>query len=166
MPKTMTAKTLIVDPIKCNGCGDCKTACAEKHTGEKDPARSRIQLINHDIEDGFYLPMTCQQCDDPPCLAVCPHEAIYRDDDLNRVMIDRNRCIGCKMCVSACPFGAMGFDEDRGRAYKCDLCGGDPACVASCDRKALTFGESFQLHLPQMRDIAGKLCGVMGRKAA
>ena len=162
----METKTLIIDPIRCNGCGDCKTACGEKHTGEKEAVNTRIQVVSHDIDDGFYLPMTCQQCDDPPCLAVCPQEAIYRDNDLNRVMIDNNRCIGCKMCVSACPFGAMGYDEERGRAFKCDLCGGDPACVASCSRGALTYQDSFQLHLPQMRGIAGKLCGVVNRKAA
>lgn len=162
----MKIKTLIIDPVKCNGCGDCVSTCAEKHTGTSDPSKSRIQLVNHHNASQFYLPVTCQQCDDPPCMNVCSEEAIYRDDEVNRVVINSNKCIGCKMCVSACPFGAMGFDEDRGQAFKCDLCGGDPACVASCDRKALIYRDSAHLYLPQMRNIAGKLCGAAGRKAA
>ena len=62
-------------------------------------------------------------------------EAISRDADRLRTVIDYNLCVGCRMCVYACPFGAMGFDADRGRPYKCDLCGGDPLCVKFCEPK-------------------------------
>jgi Fe-S-cluster-containing hydrogenase component 2 len=94
-------------------------------------------------------------------MAVCPEEAIYRDQELDRVMIDSKRCIGCKMCVSACPTGAMGFDPDRGRAFKCDLCDGAPECVRVCEEKALDYLESFKYNDMRVKESAGKLYGVL-----
>ena len=66
-------------------------------------------------------------------------EAISRDADLGRVVIDYARCVGCRTCYYACPFGAAKFDADRGRPFKCDLCGDRdvPACVAACPNRAL-----------------------------
>ena len=147
-------KILSVDPPKCSGCKDCEPACSIKHSGLDDPLKSRIQIISGDSDDEFYLPVSCRQCEDPPCLAVCPGKAIYRDDGLERVMINYNLCIGCQMCVSACPFGAMGFDSNRGLAFKCDLCGGEPECVRVCEPKALDYVEGYRLHHPRIRDAA------------
>jgi len=150
----MTPKTLSVDPAKCSGCKDCELACAKRHNGINKPTRSRIRIIQGDVRDGFYLPMTCQQCESPPCLAACPNNAISRDNALNRVMIQDALCIGCQMCVSACPFGAMLFDSDLGLAFKCDLCDGDPDCVRVCEPKALDYVEGSRLHHPRIRDSA------------
>ncbi len=60
--------------------------------------------------EGLYIPMSCQQCQDAPCMIVCPVKAISRDEKLSRVMVDHNICIGCRSCVAVCPFGAMGFN--------------------------------------------------------
>jgi len=150
----MTPKTLSVDPAKCTGCKDCELACAKRHNGVNKPTRSRIRIIQGDVHDEFYLPMTCQQCENPPCLAACPNHAISREKALNRVMIHDTLCIGCQMCVSACPFGAMAFDSDRGLAFKCDLCDGDPECVRVCEPKALDYVEGSRLHHPRIRDSA------------
>ena len=71
------AKVLIVDPEKCNGCRKCEMVCSVKHQGISNPALSRIRVIQWEKE-GFYLPMHCQHCQNPPCMAVCPREAIYQ----------------------------------------------------------------------------------------
>jgi Fe-S-cluster-containing hydrogenase component 2 len=108
---------------------------------------------------GNFLPLTCQHCEDAPCAAACPEDAITRDDAQVRTVIDYNRCVGCQMCVHACPFGAMKFDADRGRPYKCDLCGGDPLCVAFCEPGALVFIEADGLQYRQTRQSARRLVG-------
>lgn len=162
----MINKKLIIDPLKCTGCGECETACVRAHTILGDPNKSRIRIIRSDDGDGFCLPTTCQHCENPPCMAVCPEEAIYRDEELDRVMIDTKRCIGCKMCFSACPTGAMGFDSDRGRAYKCDLCDGEPECVRACKEKALDYVDGFQLNDTRIKASANQLYGVVRHLAS
>jgi len=162
----MTSKKIEVNPVNCTGCKECEVACSMKQAGVNDPALSRIHVFNTNKDDGFYLPTTCQQCEDPPCLASCPEEAIYKDDELGRVVIDSERCIGCKMCFSACPTGAMGFDEAGGRAFKCDLCGGNPECVRVCEPKALDYVEPYKPQYSRMCESANKFFSVMGRKAA
>jgi len=156
-----SSKTLVIYPEKCNGCGDCESVCSKKQTGIDNPHRSCIRVIRESDSDAFYLPMTCQQCDDPPCLAACPNSAIFRDDALDRVLINHQKCVGCQMCVSACPFGAMGFDEVRGKSFKCDLCGGAPECVHICTTGALVYEAPHMLHQPQMVQSAAKIACVM-----
>lgn len=162
----MIPKVIVANPLKCNGCKECEVACSTKHTGEGQSDRPRIHVTSFDHNDEFYLPTTCQQCDDPPCMAVCPNDAISRDNDMARVTIARERCIGCKMCVSACPTGAMGFDDVVGRAFKCDLCDGKPECVRVCEPKALEYVEAHKLQQQRMCKIANKFYGAMGKKAA
>lgn len=157
----MESKTLVIHPERCTGCGDCERACSDRQTGIRNPMRSCIRVIREFDDDTFYLPMTCQQCEDPPCLAACPNEAIFRDDVPDRVVINHQKCVGCRMCVSACPFGAMGFDEERGKSFKCDLCGGDPECVRACEAKAIEYNTPFMLHKPQMVQSAAKIVNVM-----
>ncbi len=162
----MTQKKLNIDPLKCTGCGECESACARKHTGTDTPEKSRIQVIAGDRDEGFYLPTTCQHCENPPCLAVCPQGAIFRDTELDRVMIDGRLCIGCRMCVSACPFGAMDFDEDKARAFKCDLCDGDPECVRVCEVKAVDYVDDNLLNYRRLKESSGNYYNVIRRMAA
>jgi Fe-S-cluster-containing hydrogenase component 2 len=130
------------------------------HTGVSNPTRARIHVIKWENQ-GFYLPMSCRQCEDAPCMTVCPKKAIYRDRDIERVMIDYDRCIGCKMCASACPFGAMGFDARSGRVFKCDLCDGDPQCVRFCDMKAVDYVETSKFQYPRMREAGENFSELM-----
>lgn len=153
----MSFKTLVLHPEKCTGCGDCIDACALKHTVPGNPGRSCIKIMNENGMDDFFLPVTCQQCENPPCLAACPNEAIYRDNELNRVMISHDKCVGCKMCYSACPFGAMGFNENKGKSFKCDLCDGDPECARVCKEGAVEYSGTDMLKQPQMAFSAAKL---------
>jgi Fe-S-cluster-containing hydrogenase component 2 len=81
--------------------------------------------------------MVCMQCEDAPCIPVCPSGALVRATDTNAVVVVKDRCVGCRMCALACPFGAINYWD--GKAQKCDLCGGDPECVRFCAPGALRF---------------------------
>jgi Fe-S-cluster-containing hydrogenase component 2 len=137
--------------------------CSVKHTGVNSPSRSRIHIIKWPLE-GFDLPMLCQQCEEAPCIAVCPKGALSHDPALARVALDYELCIGCKLCVMACPFGGMGIDTETHRVIKCDLCAGDPACVRVCSPGALQFVPAGSASLIKKRDAGMKLSEVM-RKA-
>ena len=160
----MDKKIMIVDPEKCTGCRTCELVCAVKHNGVSAPSLARIHIVKWDNES-FYIPMRCQHCEDAPCMAVCPKTAIYRDEELDSVRINHDLCIGCKMCVSACPFGAMGWNSKRGRVFKCDLCDGDPQCVRFCDTKAVDYVKTSMLCCDRMREAAENYTGLMRRLA-
>lgn len=153
-------KMLVVDHEKCTGCRLCEMACSVKHTGVNNPLRSRIHIIKWPWE-GFELPMFCQQCEEAPCIAICPKQALSHDPVLNRVTLNYELCIGCKMCVIACPFGGMGIDTVTQKVIKCDLCDGDPICVRFCDSDALQFVPSKVVNLMKKRDAGLKLSMVM-----
>ncbi len=157
----MEPKTLIIHPEKCNNCGDCETACIESGSTLTSPGLSCIRIMK--TEDDFFFPVACKQCENPPCLAICPKEAIYKEDETDRVLIDRQKCIGCGMCTSACPFGAMKVDRKRGKSYKCDLCAGEPQCVKVCEPGALQYSDFEMLKLPNMHNAAS-LMKTLGRK--
>lgn len=149
----MNNKVLAVDPKKCIGCGLCQIACSINRCGVSNPTLSCIRVVNWMMKAAF-LPVSCQQCEDAPCMAVCPKDAIYRDSDMDRVMVDYHRCVSCKMCVAACPFGAMGFDDNLRKVFKCDLCGGQPQCVEFCTPNSLSFVDSKMVPYSTSRDSA------------
>jgi Fe-S-cluster-containing hydrogenase component 2 len=137
----MTSKVLLADVKKCTGCRQCELACSIKQCGVINPAKSCIHIIDWNHK-GIFLPVFCQQCEDAPCKTACPKEAICRDSKLERMVIDYDLCVACRMCVSACPFGAMRFDQMRAKIFKCDLCSGNPQCVNFCDYGALSYLDS------------------------
>ena len=147
-------KILIVDQEKCTGCRLCELVCSVKHVGVSNPSRARLSIVKWEAE-GYYLPMICQHCEKAPCKTVCPKDAIYHDEELNRVMIDYDLCIGCRMCVAACPFGSMGFDTKENKVIKCDMCDGEPLCVNFCDMKAVDYVDAGTVTLKKKR-MAGK----------
>jgi carbon-monoxide dehydrogenase iron sulfur subunit len=150
------AKALYIDYQKCTGCRLCELVCAVKHDGFSNPTRSRIRVIKWEAE-GLYVPMSCQQCEDAPCLNVCPVKAISRDEGLGLVVVDYNVCIGCRSCVVVCPFGAMSFNVIDRKVFKCDLCDGDPQCVRFCEEKAVDFVEVDEVSILKKREAAQKL---------
>ncbi len=149
-------KVLSVNFEKCTGCRLCELACAVKHDGISNPARSRIRVVKWEAE-GRYVPMTCQQCEDAPCQNACPMGAISRDPELGCTKIDYNICIGCRTCVSVCPFGAMNYNLVEQKVFKCDLCGGDPQCARFCEVKAVSFVEADNLNQHKKREAASRL---------
>ena len=88
---------------------------------------------------------------------VCPVKAITRDEALDYVKVDYDICIGCRACVSACPFGAMSFDVVDSQVIKCDLCDGEPQCVRFCEVQALEYVDADQMSVLKKRDAAHRL---------
>lgn len=158
------AKVLYIDHEKCTGCRLCELVCAVSHDGVSNPTRSRIRVLKWEAE-GLYIPMTCQQCQDAPCLNVCPVKAISQDEEQGRVSVDYDTCIGCRSCVSVCPFGAMSFNATDRRVLKCDICDGDPQCVRFCDVKAVEFVEANDVSIIKSRKAAQRV-SVASKKAA
>jgi Fe-S-cluster-containing hydrogenase component 2 len=158
------AKTLYIDYQKCTGCRLCELVCAVFHDGISNPARSRIKVMKWEAE-GLYIPMTCQQCQDAPCMNVCPVKAISRDEELGRVFVDYDVCIGCRSCVAVCPFGAMNFNIRDKQVFKCDLCDGEPQCVRFCEEKAIDYLEMDDVSIYKKRDAATRV-SVAGKEAA
>jgi anaerobic carbon-monoxide dehydrogenase iron sulfur subunit len=148
------AKMLAVEPKRCTNCRLCELACSMKKAGEFSPLKSRIR-VNSYPEAHAYIPLACFQCSDAPCVAVCPSGALAQGQGL--VAHDPDRCIGCRMCMLACPFGVMSFDSTRGVTVKCDTCGGDPECVRFCAPGALEYREADSSHRGRSRDFSRTL---------
>ena len=149
-------KALYIDYEKCTGCRLCELVCAVQHDGISNPARSRIKVMKWEAE-GLYVPISCQQCEDAPCLNVCPVKAISRDEEMGTVAVNYDVCIGCRTCTLVCPFGAMNFNTIDKKVFKCDLCDGDPQCVRFCDMKAVDFVSPDDISIDKKRDAAKRL---------
>jgi protein NrfC len=150
---------LLVDMKKCQGCGTCMMMCSLAHSGEASYALSRIQIQQDSFAnwpDDIHMAQ-CHQCPDAPCVEVCPVRPIKANKPNpqfgNVRMIDQNLCIGCQMCIGACPFipARVQWNHTIGRSQKCDLCadtphlgakggpGGVQACVQACPVGAIAF---------------------------
>ena len=122
---------------RCIACGKCELACAFANGSEGKPSKTRINIFKRGPELG--TPVVCFQCDDAACAAACPAQALVRNEETGAIEMDRGRCILCRLCVAACPFGNMLWDEAYHLVQKCDLCGGDPKCVPFCPTRALEY---------------------------
>ncbi len=134
---------LAVDYEKCTGCHLCELACSIKHYGVVNPYLSRITIITKP-EIQASTPIFCLQCNDALCARACPANAIYFDEKTGAWLIDYNKCIGCRECVYACPFGAISLTV-KAEPIKCDLCGGDPECVKVCPHGAIFYGPEYEV---------------------
>ncbi|MFW9943862.1 MAG: 4Fe-4S dicluster domain-containing protein [Candidatus Sifarchaeia archaeon] len=121
----------------CTGCRNCEIACSVFHTDSFNPARSLIRILKDETQD-LIMPMVCLQCEDPLCEAACPTDAIV-ENERGILYVEKDECIGCMNCVTACIYGGIEIDPLTKKAAKCDLCWGDPACVKACDYGAIAF---------------------------
>ena len=176
-----------LDIARCVGCRRCVHACVDENNQSRDPEIHWIRVLEMDKDRGvdfahadpyydaetvpreghFYLPVACQQCEDPSCVQSCPVEATWKEPD-GIVVIDYDWCIGCRCCVSSCPYGARHFNwlepqvpaeeinpkthllgnrpRPKGVVEKCTFCihrvreGRYPACVEHCPVGARKFG--------------------------
>ena len=152
-------KVLMVDYEKCTGCRLCELVCSVMHDGVSNPIRSRIKIIKWESE-GLYVPISCQQCDDAPCMNVCPVKAILRDEDTDAVIVDYDLCIGCRSCVAVCPFGAINYNPIDQKVIKCDLCGGDPQCAKFCEVQAIMYVDADRVSIYKKKNAAERLYAV------
>lgn len=155
----------VIDLDKCSGCDSCVVACKFENGISLGNFWNRIITMGPTGEypdiQLYWLPVACQQCENSPCVGVCPTGASYRDPDNNVVLIDKEKCIGCHYCTYACPYGVRQFNEETGVVEKCTLCNHitatsdgneniadsyDPAhavppCVHNCATGARYFGD-------------------------
>ena len=175
----MTRYGMVIDTKKCIGCHVCAMACKTENNLPNDVWWNRI-FTDNGGEMGFdmvggsypdnlqfgYIPVACQHCENPACVKVCPVGATYKDPETGVVRQDYDKCIGCRMCMAACPYNARSFNWEepvrdvdfnygdaevpvrpRGVAEKCTLCrertdrGEEPMCVVCCPTHARIFGD-------------------------
>lgn len=125
--------SLIVKPEKCTGCRLCELACQLKNPG---PPRIRTVSLPY---LPFYSAVLCLQCAEPKCAEPCPTAAITKDQESGLVAIDENKCVGCGLCLTTCPYAGIYLDARTGKAIKCHHCQGLPECVQCCPTGALEY---------------------------
>jgi len=148
-------KMLVISADKCTGCRNCELACSLTKEGSFRPMASRVH-VNTWEEEGVSVPMMCQHCADAPCIPVCAPHAMQRDGQTGWVQLDQAKCIGCKMCVQACPFGNAVWDSWATKILKCDYCGGDPACAKSRPTQAISWADDLVAVRARKRAFAEK----------
>ena len=173
-------KMIVIRHERCMGCRQCMIECAMAHTEaptlvEAVRSGAALQPRVHVEPAGLHgMPLQCRHCEDAPCMTVCPTEAIHRPVERGPVLIDAARCIGCKFCLLACPFGVIEQSRDGKATVKCDLCikrteaGQEPACVAGCPTGALQFCEIDEWLREQRRATAERVAegGARAQRAA
>lgn len=183
------AKAMLVDFSLCIGCRACQAACKQWNQNEgevtenfgsyENPADlssktwTKIKFVeegkNPDVK-WLFRRMMCQHCTDAACEQVCPPKAISHKET-TAVVIDQEKCTGCKYCISACPFSVPRYDSATNTAKKCTLCidrisnGLTPACAKVCAPGAVRFGErEVMLRVAQNRLEALKKEGKTGAR--
>ncbi len=131
---------VFVELDRCIACLSCERAC-QFLQADRNSGWSPNIFVNVDLDRRVIFTGTCLQCETALCMDVCPVGALSRDTVTDAVVVDKKTCLGCGLCVAACPFGYMQLDQSLRKATKCDLCGGDPRCVQMCMAKALHFGD-------------------------
>lgn len=136
-------KRMLVNSDLCSGCRSCETACSFFHTGSFCGTNAKIQIQKVE-EEGRDIPYVCRQCGNAPCIESCPSGALYKNPETKAVLVDEEKCIGCRKCEKSCPFGSIHFNKSN-KPIICDLCGGDPACVKRCVVGAITYGSAGKI---------------------
>jgi molybdopterin-containing oxidoreductase family iron-sulfur binding subunit len=158
---------MAIDLRSCDGCEKCTVACQSTHYLAEDQTWIKVYKLESETGDTVFMPRPCMQCENAPCLEVCPVGATFRSDE-GVILVDQTRCIGCRMCMAACPYEARYFNwsqpppapqllsqpmpefpvpQQQGTVGKCILCahytdhGKLPACVDACPMGALYIGD-------------------------
>ncbi len=140
----------LFDPNRCTGCQACELACSIENDLGPDRSWREVVTFNDASMPGiprFHLSLACNHCAEPACMYSCPALAYDRDASTGAVHLDPARCIGCRYCTWACPFGAPRYEEESGVMGKCTFCshrlseGLKPACATLCPTGALDFAD-------------------------
>lgn len=137
------------DMTACIGCRTCQVACKDKN--DLPIGVMFRNVTDYEVGDypniaTYHYSASCNHCETPACVAVCPNEAMFVDEEDGTIQHDDSKCIGCQYCVNACPYGVPKYIEDIQLTHKCDGCktlrenGENPACVSACPMRALEFG--------------------------
>ncbi|UCC58964.1 MAG: 4Fe-4S binding protein [Candidatus Bathyarchaeum sp.] len=128
---------VVCDPQKCTGCVVCEYACSAEKEKVFNPIKSRIRAIRLDAFSN--LAMTCRVCEEAPCVAACPKDALSRSTETGVITVNEEQCNGCGWCINACEYGAITLHPNSRKAILCDTCNGEPVCVQWCPESALSF---------------------------
>ncbi|MGI6257454.1 MAG: 4Fe-4S dicluster domain-containing protein [Anaerovoracaceae bacterium] len=143
---------IVIDLDRCIGCkGGCQAACKIENKTALGESRSKLYCMGPtgtypDLEM-YFMPVMCQQCDQPTCASVCPTGACYKRAEDGVILIDKDRCVGCQSCKRACPYDVPIFNKEMSVSDKCDVCaplreeGEKPVCVKNCSGKAILYGD-------------------------
>ena len=178
---------MVIDEAKCDGCKKCTEACQAMHHTESDREWIKVfKMQDATATAPYFFPKPCFHCDNPPCTKVCPVNATFKRQD-GIVLIDNERCIGCRMCMAACPYSTRFFNwsapsaeqtaavgdipyspehsipRRMGTVEKCDFCpdmirqGKMPACVSACAMDAIYFGDQNEDAVTNASGVTVKL---------
>lgn len=162
---------MVIDLANCDGCQICTTACTKMHFVPFGQQWIRVHKMEENPGGSYWLPKPCMHCDMAPCVKVCPVGASYKRSD-GIVLLDQERCIGCRFCMAACPYNVRffnffepphsqeetaqpysvewNFPHRRGVSEKCIFCpvmlkeGKLPACAEECPMGAIYFGDETE----------------------
>ena len=141
---------MIFDQNKCVGCTDCEVACRKVNLVPKGQMRLFVEdkTDPKNLLDKRYVRVSCQQCVDAPCVAVCPTKACHKDEKTGIQTTNIDDCIACKYCIVACPYDVRYIDKVTHSAQSCNFCVDtnlkdekEPACVEACRYEAIVFGD-------------------------
>ncbi len=163
---------MVIDLAACDGCKKCTAACQREHFVPFEQEWIKVLEMNNNEYETYHFPRPCMQCENAPCVKVCPVGATYHNEE-GIVLVDHNKCIGCRFCMAACPYGVRSFNwtepphspreqfmqyspefpvpHRKGTVEKCMFCahrtemGRLPTCVEACaaaEHFALYFGDA------------------------
>ena len=136
-----------IDLERCTGCHACAISCKTENNTPLGIDFRRVITEEGQGPTRRFVTMACMHCDRPSCMGACPVNAISKRKSDGIVLIDQDKCIGCRRCTWACPYGAPRFNVTTEKVEKCTFCvhridaGLQPACVSTCVGDALHFGE-------------------------
>lgn len=143
-----------INMMQCTGCKVCEISCKDKNNLEVGASFREVKPF----EGGkfpnvwsYSLSLACNHCEDAKCIKDCPTKTIYKRKEDGLVLLDKNKCIGCKKCISLCPYDHPKYIKNEGKCGKCDGCsdlvdkGQNPTCIDSCPMRAIEFGNIEEL---------------------
>jgi anaerobic dimethyl sulfoxide reductase subunit B (iron-sulfur subunit) len=150
MAKNPNQMTWLYNENNCIACRGCESGCKQEFDLPVGIRRRRVIIQEsgkYPNPEARYLSVSCNHCEEPSCLKACPVGAYSKEEEFGVVLHDKKKCIGCKRCIAACPYGAPQFNEKEKKVDKCDFCihrlkaGLPPACVRTCMGYALSNGK-------------------------
>lgn len=151
-PKKLHHYAMVIVQDKCTGCRACEKACSKEWdiSAEQGEFRTKVLYAGQAQSNNSkmtWLPVLCNQCDNAPCVKVCPTKASYKREEDGIILVEASKCIGCKTCLVACPYDARYYAEEKHTVDKCTFClpriekGLMPACVEHCNQQVRYFGD-------------------------